>query len=306
MELSGLWDKYRSQILGGLGGAGLGAAALGGATALGDHGDDPAKHESNMRRNLMLGAALGGGAGVGGGAAYDWANSPEGGSTAIGGFLSRLAGSKSLMGAGAMHGAHAGLKQLTNPSSESHSLVGKLSGGTSWKDMEAKLNDKVTMGITPNMHGHAAITEPKFQDELRGLVNQATGNQGLLGRWSQNPVARTLGLNTSSHEHDVAGALMRLRGQLNMPYKGTGDVPSYTHANGDQILDNILGNGTHGGPGQGGLPYLRQHLTDAGQNPGKMSPISRSHVTSALSRTALGALVGKGIGSLNRMTGPSE
>lgn len=205
--LSKFWDNYKPQLIGGLAGAGIGAAGLGGAAALSGE-EDPAVKSQNVKRNLLLGATLGGLGGAGIGAGYQMYNEPS-----HEGALSRLfrftTGSRAVQGASAANLLNAAARRTVN--SGAPKWMGGSGGnfqGKSFDQMREALDAKVKgvmegiqgaspvtgMG-TPAPAGAAASRLSTSEQGVREMVERMSGGNGLLARLSQNPAVRGFGLN---------------------------------------------------------------------------------------------------------------
>ncbi len=205
--LSKFWDNYKPQIVGGLAGAGIGAAGLGGAAALSGE-EDPEVKSQNVKRNLLLGATLGGLGGAGAGAGYQMYSEPN-----HQGALTRLlrfaVGSRAVQGAGAANSLHAGVKRVVNFGGPK--WLGGTGGnfqGKSFDQMREALDAKVK-GVMEGIQGAppvagmgtlapagpAASRLSAAEQGVRETVERMSGGNGLLARLSQNPVMRSFGLN---------------------------------------------------------------------------------------------------------------
>lgn len=205
--LSKFWDDYKPQLIGGLAGAGIGAAGLGGAAALSGE-EDPAVKSQNVKRNLLLGATLGGLGGAGAGAGYQMYNEPnhQGALSRLLGFAS---GSRAVQGAGVGNFLNFAAKRGVNFGAPK--WMGGTGGnfqGKSLDQLREALDAKVKgvmegiqgappvagMG-TPAPAGAAASRLSTSEQGVREMVERMSGGNGLLARLSQNPTVRGFGLN---------------------------------------------------------------------------------------------------------------
>jgi hypothetical protein len=213
--LSNFWHSYKPYILGGLGGAGIGAAGLGGLAALSGE-EDPEVKSQNIKRNLMLGATLGGVGGAGLGAGFKMNNEPTIGSTS-GQIGSTLMDSNLVRGGALAGGAHAAVKSTLNNGSKWFPFLGKgLFGGKDLDSLRSILDERVK-GLMSGLSSAPATTTPgasipAAEQSVRETVQRMTGGTGVLGRLSQNPLARTFGFNMvdGGAEQNVINSLRNL------------------------------------------------------------------------------------------------
>lgn len=273
-DLSSFWNDYKHKLIGGGAGAGLGALALGGATSLGDDGGTPEEHKSKVRRNALLGAALGGVTGLGAGALYDRATTPPEPKGVLGNFADRAVASKGLAGLIGAHGVHGAASKWALPKQETtDKRVGELQ----------KLIDQgiaVPDGKSPVPP--VPLTQDKgWQDTVRSHIEQITGSKQPLGRLSQTRVGRNLGVDLSPGEEQIAGALSRL----------------HSHG-GPAVWDSLLGGVDASGKGTGAHPFIREAVGGNG------NAISGAHLRSTLGRSAVGLAALPGLSLLNSITSP--
>lgn len=203
--LSKFWDNYKPQLIGGLAGAGIGAAGLGGAAALSGE-EDPVIKNQNVKRNLLLGATLGGLGGAGAGAGYKMYNESnhQGALRRLLGFAS---GSRAVQGASVANALNAGARRTVNFGGPK--WLGGNGGnfqGKSFDQMREALDAKVKdvmegiRGTSPVTAmgapaGAAASRLSTSEQGVREMVERMSGGNGLLARLSQNPTVRGFGLN---------------------------------------------------------------------------------------------------------------
>lgn len=294
--LSKFWENFKPQITGGLAGAGLGAATLGGAAAMSGE-QDPEEQASNLKRNLLLGAVLGGAGGVGLGSAYQKYNTPAPRPGVLMDQLGRSLGSRVIGGTGVGIGSNAIASQLAN---KGLSIFGKpilgnggAQGGKSLGELQEKLQSLLNEQTTvPKGATTANITTTGGQNAVRSLIDKLTANQGFLGQASQNPILRRLGLNVASGESHVADALRSLRGGT---YRGTSGAVT-----GEEIIKKLLER--RASPGTTAFPFIQEDVLGSG-NPG--AAIRASRFKSLLGRGVAGGLIGAGAGKLSDMSKPS-
>lgn len=262
-DLSSFWDKYRSKIIGGVGGAGLGAAALGGASALSGEPGQPTD-KKKLRQNLLLGATLGGVGGVGGGALYDQLSSEKNSPGYVMGFLNRLTHSRATQGA---VGSAAGTPLLTQ----------RLRGKSVDKGL-ASLQSTIEGAFKPNEGGALPANDPIVRQQLKQQISEIVGGP-------KNSFTRTLGLGHSMGEQEIARILAG-KGNLQhvMPPGGAPAGGPIVNNSGIKVnpgfLDDILGRTDQAGPGQA----IRQQLA------GDANAIGRSGFNSGLRRAGTGAI----------------
>ena len=289
--LSSFWNKYQPQILGGLGGAGLGAAAMGGMGALTDDETDPKKRRANVGSNLALGASLGGLAGVGAGTAYSHLNKEKEGPGLARAFFNKAIGSNALRGAVGASALNFGAKQH-QAASGTKGFLSRFTGvGDTSNEMKDKLRALVETAKTPDIHGELPGNSQTHRNMIRESVDNLTGNHGILGRLSQTRFGRMLGVNTASHEAAVAAELRPLTGIAIAPTYANAGATAVFGANGNHWLDDILGSSKGG---KHGLPFIREQLAHTPTS-GSFSPISRANALSAASRLGGGAIAGVAI-----------
>lgn len=280
-ELSNFWDEYKPQIMGGLAGAGIGAAGLGGAAALSGE-EDPEVKSRNVKRNLMLGATLGGLGGVGAGAGYKMYDqeSPDGMLSKAWDFAK---GSRAVQGAGIARGANALLARRTNLGWDWKGSGGSFDG----KSID-QLRDMLDGHVKAFQAGPAPTPLPGFtvptatapEQGIRDLVNRMTGNNTWLGQMSQNPTLRRFGINTVNPTAEQR-IVETLRPMMDTP-------------NGRAALDRILSD--QGVKGRG-LPLLQKALTGGAageqglQNANRLSGLGRMGMGAGL-WSALASILG--------------
>ena len=270
--------------MGGLGGAGLGAAALGGASALSDE-PDPEVRSHNLRRNLLLGAALGGAGGVGAGALYDHFATPENTSGPAGHLLRRMFGSKAVLGAGMGLGVGAAEDRFRNKGFPSMGYEGSL-GGKSTADVGKEFQEFLDKAKSPDEHGVTELATEGGRNQARGFVKRLAGSNSVVGGLSQHPVMRWLGAHVSPGEDAAATALSTLQGSnipMTPPAVGAKFYPSLTPGSSGPKM-----------PGEDLIKLLSQghpHIQADALHPGGVgSSIGRSRIGSHLGRAGVGAV----------------
>lgn len=306
--LSNFWDTYKPHILGALGGAGLGAASLGGITAMSEE-PDPEVRASNMRRNLALGAVLGGLGGGTSGAVYNHFNKPEVGTGFLSRAFKRLRDSGAAQGAALTTAGHAGYSGIQNRgfplSAKAGVGKGGALGGKTVHDLQGTLQTLLKEQMVPDSVTKVApITTPAGQTEIRGLIDRMTANQTVLGRASQNPLWRNLGISTAPGEGNVADALRLLqKGKFNTTSTAStipGTPPQIpTTITGEEIIKQLLGKSTK--PSVSAFPYIQKDVLGGGE-PG--AAIRGAKLRSLTGRAGLGALLYPLLGKLNEMSKP--
>lgn len=292
--LSKFWDTYKPQIVGGLAGAGLGAAGLGGAAALSGE-TDPEERTSNLQRNLLLGAVLGGVGGVGAGTVYDRLNNPPPASGFLARQLGKLTDSNAAAGAGIGLTANAALSRVQNNGLPFAGKGGNL-GGKDLKELQDRLQSLVKEYTDPKVIKGAptpppAITGSSGQTEIRNLIDRMTANQSTLGKWSQKPLVRALGLNVAKGEGEVADVLRTLRGA-----NFTGPAGPVT---GEELIKQLLKQRTSTGSA---FPFIEKDLLGGGEA-GRV--IGKSRLGSTIGRAGLGALLYPAAVSINSLGKPT-
>lgn len=277
--LSKYWDNYKPQIIGGLSGAGIGAAGLGGAAALSGE-EDPEVKSQNVKRNLLLGAALGGLGGTAAGAGYKMYKEPD--STSALGRLFRF-GTNSNMAQGAAAGAIGNnvARRVVNQGLGWKGTGGTLAGKSidQLKDvLDSHVKNFQPSGVAPAAAtlGSAAAPMDAVEKNIRNTIERMTANKSTLGRLSQNSVVRGLGFNMidPNAEHRIVEALH--------PLAGTPE--------GRTAIQRILG--SQGGTSGRAMPLIEKALL--GGSAGEEA-LRRSHALSALGRVGSGAALWTGL-----------
>lgn len=273
-SLSKFWENYKPQLVGGLAGAGIGAAGLGGLAAASGE-EDPEVKSQNVKRNLLLGASLGGLTGAGAGAAYQMHQEPQ-----SSGLLSKLLnfglGSSTLMGGTTAMGVNQGLRRTHNE-------------GWNWKGTGGSLHGKSVDALRDSLDEKVKTFVPTAPsaalDEkgIRDTIDRMTANQSLLGRLSQHPLARSLGLNVVD-PHAEQNVLQSLRKLTETP-------------EGKASLQRILGARS----GSSAMPLMEKALLE-----GDEGLLARSRAGSAAARFGVGGTAGAGLSLLSRLLGPKE
>lgn len=293
--LSKFWDAYKPQLIGGLAGAGLGAASLGGVSALSNEPDEETR-SNDMKRNLLLGGVLGGVGGVGLGTAYQHANQPGGGAGWLGRLLNRAEGSRALAGAGIATAGHAAVSQAQNAGSTvlGKTIFGKggTQGGKSIDELQTKLKELIDLHSKPNGAAPAEILSAGRQNDIRSIIDRMTANQSTLGQWSQKPLIRRLGLNVATGESAVADALRSLRGKM---FDGGAGRTS-----GEDVIKQLLQQRAN--PGTTAFPFIQQ---DVLENQPAGAVIRNSRLKSLLGRASVGALAYPAAHKINELSKPS-
>lgn len=267
--LSKYWDNYKPQIIGGLSGAGIGAAGLGGAAALSGE-EDPEVKSQNVKRNLLLGAALGGLGGTAAGAGYKMYKEPD--STSALGRLFRF-GTNSNMAQGAVAGAIGNnvARRVVN-----QGWGWKGTGGTLAGKSIDQLTDVLDSHVKNFQVGPAAAPMDAVEKNIRATIERMTANKSTLGRLSQNSVVRGLGFNMidPNAEYRVVEALQ----------------PLARTPEGRAAIQRILG--SQGGTPGRAMPLIEKALLrgSAGEE-----ALRRSHALSALGRVGSGAALWTGL-----------
>ena len=297
-QLSSFWDQYRNKIIGGVGGAGLGAAALGGASAMSGEPGQPTD-KKKLKQNLLLGAALGGVGGVGGGALYDQLAGEKNSPGYVMGFLNKLTHSRATQGA---IGSAVGTPLLTH----------KLRGKAVEKGLGG-LQTSIESAFKPNEGGVLPANDPVVRQQLKqhissivgGPKNSITRALGLGHAMGEQEIARMLagkgniqhvmppgGGPAAAPPADVGGlidkAMRSARGPDSLkqnlldalsPGGGTPEAPGGIKV-APNFLDDILGKADEAGPGQA----IRKQLG------GDANAISRSGLGAGLRRAGTGAI----------------
>lgn len=291
--LSRYWDEYKPQIIGGLAGAGIGAAGLGGAAALSGE-EDPEVKSQNVKRNLLLGAALGGIGGAGAGAGYKMYHEPK-----HQGLFSRgvnwLQGSRAALGFSGATAANAALRSRYNTGGPRVFGMGGTGGsfqGKSIDNLREMLDKRVTevmsgiqgagpaTGAAPIVPaGPAASRLSASEQGVRDMVERMSGGDGMFARLSQNPTMRRFGLNIVHPE-----AEKQILQSLN-PMAGS--------AEGRAILQRILSD--QGIKGRG-MPLLEKALM--GGPAGKEALRGLNFFGRTLGRAGTGAAAAAGLSQL--------
>lgn len=274
-DLSKFWDNYKPQIVGGLAGAGLGAAGLGGISALSDE-EDPAVKSKNVRQNLALGAALGGLSGIGAGSLYKMNDQPE-----REGLFKKLLGfglnSRAAQGAGMATGANALMRRHITTG------WGKKPGGQFAGQTPDQLKDVMAGHIKAFKEAplHTSPAEGRLMEQnIRDTLERMTANKHRLGRLSQIPAFRALGLNAVDPQGEYR-AFEALQQMKNTP-------------EGMFALQRILReNPASKGPSTT-FPILEEALLGNGGR-GNADVLRRSHALSGLGRLGTGAAAWSGV-----------
>lgn len=296
--LSKYWDDYKPQLIGGLAGAGIGAAGLGGAAAMSGEEDPEVKNQS-IKRNLMLGAALGGIGGVGAGAGYKMYHEPE-----HAGMFSRLltkaTGSRAVQSFLGANAANTILRNHYNTGGPKVFGFGGNGGsfqGKSIDNLREMLDKKVTdvmsgihgagpatgaMPVSPAGPAASRLSAP--EQGVRDMVERMSGGNGMFARMSQNPTMRRFGLNIVNPEAERQ-VLQSLK-----PMAGS--------AEGRAVLQRILSD--QGIKGRG-MPLLEKALMDGPAGEESLRWLNVFGRT--LGRAGTGATAAAGIAGLAQLFG---
>ena len=268
--LSNFWSQYKPQIVGGLAGAGIGAAGLGGSAALSGE-EDPEVKSQSVKRNLLLGGVLGGLGGAGIGAGYQMSHEPE----HVGPFskaLSTLFGSRAIQGAGA---ANLGVSALGHqkatgiPVNMVRGNGGYMMGKTIDQikgDMAGDVSKLIGEGGKPPAVA-LGNTSVGVEKSIRDSLDRITSNNSILGQWSQKPAVRALGFNIVNPNAELAAS------QALRPLTATPE--------GQAAIKRILS-----GEGGRSMPLLEKALL-GGEEGEKL--LRQSHTKSMLARMGIGA-----------------
>lgn len=264
--LSNFWSQYKPQIVGGLAGAGIGAAGLGGSAALSGE-ENPEVKSQSVKRNLLLGGVLGGLGGAGIGAGYQMSQEPN-----PPGFLSKalstVFGSRAVQGASGANLANSALKHYKAtgiPYGKGGYMMGK-SIDQIKGDMAGDVSKLIGEGGKPPavaLGGASVGVEKSIRDSL----DRITSNNSIFGQLSQRPAVRSLGLNIVNPNAELAAS------QALRPLTATPE--------GQAAIKRILS-------GQGGrsMPLLEKALLGGAQGE---QALLRSHVGSTMGRMGVGA-----------------
>lgn len=225
----------QNAALTGLGGAGIGAAAMGGAGALLSDEEDPDKRNENLKNNLIMGAGLGGATGLGYNA-YKYLHNPvssgvpsdsAGGVTGPGWLKSTynmLRGGASHPAAnGALAGGYGGVKGYQNSVKLRDWNAGKASENDKWNftntfNQVGKDGKNIPYVVDP-----AGDTSPGVQS-AKSYVNalgSQPGAKGMTGNWQDralHSIRARFGLSPdqwkATHTNGGANKIQEARSQV--------------------------------------------------------------------------------------------